>query len=711
MAHLFSLFCIKLVRSVSYLAFSVSFLYTPISSAQNNPLAFYPEQIEPAIYFQQQADLNAPPARQDLLIQAVISHIQDDEFDAAKSLIEILYVEPITVRQLSETKLLSAELALIDRQPQKALDILYTLPPYLPYAMMIMQNDLLAKAYAMNEETILSVEHRIALGKRLKEKNDLNYNQQQIWKTIQTLPSNQIEDIKAATSNRDLKAWLEVVTMQKNYLHQPLALEQAIETFVDSYPGHPGIEIAKLKQKLALAKTNTANNNLTDKQSIPRLPRPTFIQHDNQALMPIDYRPQGKTQIAVLLPKQGDYSSAAKAIEKGLLHAYFAEPESSRPTLQFYDSYQNARGAYQRAIQQGADFVIGPLSKDNIIDLYRGRQFPVPTLVLNELPGYSTQKYANTLFQFSLSNENEAEQVAKRAIQDGRANVLVIRTDKPWGKKLETAFANVFDQFGGSIREQVILKTGEDPTLKIRKALQYSDKPKKQIIHMPVDAHELMLESIEELGELGEELSDINDDLANTSATDSPEVNTDPQSVAKQETEDKRADDNIVEIDGEMMRVIEKMVRHRTDIDMIFLALSPMQAQQVIPLLRFFYAHDIPVYSTSIINSAPVGEHHDLEGAIFCDMPWIVSNSANAGQLRQTLHKHWPNSYTSQPRLFAFGLDAYHIIRELPKRNQNMVLGMQGYTGLLNLDTSNKVNRELPWAQFRKGKLRQLDQN
>ena len=64
----------------------------------------------------------------------------------------------------------------------------------------------------------------------------------------------------------------------------------------------------------------------------------------------------------------------------------------------------------------------------------------------------------------------------------------------------------------------------------------------------------------------------------------------------------------------------------RQDIEFIFLAATPQQAQQIKPTLNFQYAGDVPVYATSHVYSASgdVNQYNDMNGIRFCETPWLL---------------------------------------------------------------------------------------
>ncbi|EPN70806.1 lipoprotein, partial [Pseudomonas syringae pv. actinidiae ICMP 19101] len=65
----------------------------------------------------------------------------------------------------------------------------------------------------------------------------------------------------------------------------------------------------------------------------------------------------------------------------------------------------------------------------------------------------------------------------------------------------------------------------------------------------------------------------------------------------------------------------------RQDIDFMFLAATPQQAQQIKPTMVFQYAGDVPVYATSHLftNSNDHAQYMDLNGVRFCETPWLLN--------------------------------------------------------------------------------------
>src|SRR5690606_10995260 len=83
------------------------------------------------------------------------------------------------------------------------------------------------------------------------------------------------------------------------------------------------------------------------------------------------YRPP--TRLAVLLPLTGAMAAASSPVRDGLLAGYYGE-HRARPEIVFYDTAGTPAGAvaaYQRASGEGADYVLGPLGRDEVGELFK----------------------------------------------------------------------------------------------------------------------------------------------------------------------------------------------------------------------------------------------------------------------------------------------------------------------------------------------------
>lgn len=145
----------------------------------------------------------------------------------------------------------------------------------------------------------------------------------------------------------------------------------------------------------------------------------------------------------------------------------------------------------------------------------------------------------------------------------------------------------------------------------------------------------------------------------------------------------------------------------RQDIEFIFLAATPQQAQQIKPTLNFQYAGDVPVYATSNVFSASgdQNQYNDMNGVMFCETPWLLD--AN-GLLRRQVTAQWPQAGGSLGRLYAMGVDAYRLAPRLGQLKALPDSRIEGESGSLGMATGQRIERQLPWAKFVNGQVTRL---
>jgi outer membrane PBP1 activator LpoA protein len=145
--------------------------------------------------------------------------------------------------------------------------------------------------------------------------------------------------------------------------------------------------------------------------------------------------------------------------------------------------------------------------------------------------------------------------------------------------------------------------------------------------------------------------------------------------------------------------------RRRQDVDFVFLVASSRQARLIRPQLRFYRASSLPVYTTSRVYSGHPDPQKDadMNGIIFCDMPWTLESGANSDHLQHTINASWPSNVDRYGRLYALGIDAYRLTPYLGELGNNMFGAYHGVTGNLSLGNQGHINRSLRCAKFSGG--------
>ena len=329
-------------------------------------------------------------------------------------------------------------------------------------------------------------------------------------------------------------------------------------------------------------------------------------------------------QIALLLPLSGRSEAVGVAVRDGFIAAYLEQDAATRPRLKIYDvAAESVASAYTQAVADGAGFIVGPLTKEDvaaIVPLSAGR---TPVLALNFLG--DTLAPARNFYQFALLPEDEARMAARRVMTDGRQRGVMILPAGELGNRVAAAFTDELTHLGGTVLDSKRYDSGQ---------VDFAD-----LIKQVLQVHE---------------------------------------------------------VKGEP-------VTHRSDATFVFVAGTPSAARQILPQLKFHYAGDVPVYSTSDSFDPDPHANSDLEGMLFPDMPWMIATDPVTIQIRDAVRTAWPTRTARRDRLYAFGFDAYRLVPGLRSKSPAQAGEVAGVTGKLHLDEHNRIRRDLDWAQIRNG--------
>ena len=145
--------------------------------------------------------------------------------------------------------------------------------------------------------------------------------------------------------------------------------------------------------------------------------------------------------------------------------------------------------------------------------------------------------------------------------------------------------------------------------------------------------------------------------------------------------------------------------------DAFFLATGPEVARQIKPLLDFHYRPNTPVLSTANVYvgvPSPLKDQ-DLNGVVFCDMPWVIQESGPIQERRRQAEQVWAKSDKEAPRLFALGMDAFRIADRWAAFVSETNAQLPGMTGQLSLDQrTHQVHRHLSCSRFVDGQPKNI---
>jgi len=578
-----------------------------------SPLAAAPTEVTVSSLLEQARTSPSPQAEQHLIAASRLLLQQDKPFDAQRLLSSIssARLDPDT---LAELVMAQADIFVALDQPQSAQEVLTTDRMGVITASNSMTADRLnqlslkrAQVWELTGNNLEAARERIFVAPMLSDELAQS-NQQRIWNDLMAIPNEELEGLASKESTPEVRGWLELAWVYKGYQDNlDLQLKQ-LNRWQQSYPNHA----AALNSPEAIR----VLHELTENQP----------QH-----------------IALLLPMQGKYRLAAKAILDGFMGAYYAARDkgnaaASSATIRLYDSsdINQFQAIYQQAVTDGADIVIGPLQKENLRALLNNTEaLPVTTIALNQEQGQ--YESPSNLYQFALSPEDDAVAVAHYATQKQFQRAAVLFQNNPWWERAYLAFSQEWMAEGNQV-------TG--------------------------------VGSYDDQGKLAGAIKDM----------------------LLVQTSEARAST----LRAVLGKKIEFQPRRRQDIDFIYLIATPEQARQIRPLLDFYYAESIPVIAGSQIYSGQPNPKNDrdLNGIEFCDIPWLLDKPS---AIHKTMTAAWPEGDQRFFRLNAMGVDAYRLQSRLRLLTQIPDAGLFGATGNLAIGLDNKVHRQLTWAVMKNG--------
>ncbi len=324
-------------------------------------------------------------------------------------------------------------------------------------------------------------------------------------------------------------------------------------------------------------------------------------------------------RVALLLPGDGSYAAAGNAVAEGFFAAYVdaGRNHAPRASVRVYNSHGNAAGAiggYEQAVRDGAQLVVGPLTRGEVAAVFAQAQLPVPLLALNHPDG--RQLPAGDTTEFGLLPETEGAQAADHMIERGLRHAYAIVSSEDFAQRALGAFKAELAARGGQLAGSATFSASAP------------------------------------LG--GLDLTPAASDAA------------------------------------------------------VFISMRPAQARGLVPQLRAS-GIQLPLIATSHVYEGidDAASNRDLDGVEFCDAPWLFDAQPGLPGHAE-IETQLPAARGPGARLFAFGMDAWHLVPYLQWLRANPGSYLPGATGQLTADQFGRIRRVLIWAQFTDGLARPL---
>jgi len=398
----------------------------------------------------------------------------------------------------------------------------------------------LASAYGLTNQLANEAVARVTQSQYITNNNELLDANENIWQLLSTLDLSQLNQINAKKDNSyTLRGWLALFI---DFKETPNSEKVVANEWQNRWGSHSAARFQPSALAAYLSKEPLINT-----------------QYDYQ-------------HVVVALPKSGKYAKGAAAIMTGIK---LAAKTNSNSALQvsYIDSaiYNSAQAILEQAQLLNADAIIGPIDRTIVSQFAQIPALPLPVLALN------TAAIGNSnLYQFSLSNDDEVRDAAKRAYNDGKRSMLALVPKGEQGQLAANIFTNTFSSLGGRVLTTAKYDTDSgNVTSAVAGMLQLNQARIRGLQRKIKTAH--------------------------------------------------------------LRNAIRRMTRK--DADGIFLFASKNDAYQIGPSLLYFYADNIPLYATSKIHTGKLNptKDIDLNGMMFGDLPWVLLPSNNKKTLARSV--------------------------------------------------------------------------
>ena len=251
-------------------------------------------------------------------------------------------------------------------------------------------------------------------------------------------------------SDTTIRGWLEAASVAADNLRNPTRGATLLAAFRARYPTHPALAALSGEPGVGIEEPPA------QLESAPHL--------------------------ALMLPLsgRGSLATAAAQVRDGFMTAYYQLPASTRPRLRVYDTAtMSIADSVAMAGTAGAEFIVGPLTREEVVaaaDLLTTRP---PLLALNFLP--TDRAAPERFFQFALSPEDDARAVARYVGASGRRRGVVLAPEGDWGTRVAAAFEEELRAAGGFVLGQASYNSNDkDFAASIMQVLRTDDSRSRQ---------------------------------------------------------------------------------------------------------------------------------------------------------------------------------------------------------------------------------------
>ncbi|MGB5328585.1 MAG: penicillin-binding protein activator [Gammaproteobacteria bacterium] len=372
--------------------------------------------LEAAVLYDKLAQSSTQPERSAFLVKVALMYYYGGLYDEIDPFFDALNEQDVLLQDQQNKETVKAGGYLGEGKIYQSLLALPKIEEIIDYRYKALALNIRSRGVLAIGKPLESAKLRMQISQFLKTPQELESNNDFIWDALNRITESAMVRALAEQQTVEVRGWLELNLIARRSNMLPVKMEPWIDQWYQRYGEHA-------------AAPSYAINLLEESKRIYINP----------------------TRIALMLPFSGRLEKVADAIQNGFLYAYYQDPDQVAELEIINASSDPAEFnlQYEQAIQNGADFIVGPIDKDLIDLLQQREELEVPTLTLNY--GNDDAEAGLNLYQFGLRPEDEAEQIADYAQAQGKHHAIVLVPDTEWGYRLQRAFSKRFESHGGQV--------------------------------------------------------------------------------------------------------------------------------------------------------------------------------------------------------------------------------------------------------------------
>ena len=263
------------------------------------------------------------------IIKAIDAYTKEKRYDKAIEIVKNNSLNNQDAELNKRIAILNAYYQLDSGRPGDTLSLLKEFSEHeIPENFRIAFHEIFAKANLTHGNYIKAAIEQLKLTKYLVSTEAIDNNTKIVWGIFESIPKQELEELRIAAPD-ELISWFELSLINQTYKYQPKKLENAIDGWIQRYQNH-------------YAHTLITND---------------LIEKSNQSI-------QRPSKIGLLLPIKGKHKKSATAVRDGFLAAWYLDKQE-KADIQIYNANNiNIIEAYQQALKDGVDYIVGPLEKE-----------------------------------------------------------------------------------------------------------------------------------------------------------------------------------------------------------------------------------------------------------------------------------------------------------------------------------------------------------